>query len=182
MVIGVIDGDTIVLEGKTRLRLRNLDAPELNYCLGIDSKEALENMVSGKRVIVKEQIIDQMGRAMALIYVGNRLINVEMLSLGLARFHSDNTTERERLKKAYDVAKANKIGIYSSTCLQTIPPNPKCIIKGNMDKNSNRKTYYLPGCAQYNFTFVEKDIGEDWYCTEKEAQLAGYSKSENCRK
>ena len=31
-VIGVIDGDTIVLENKTRLRLRHIDAPELVNC------------------------------------------------------------------------------------------------------------------------------------------------------
>ncbi|MCJ7804169.1 hypothetical protein MUP35_00310, partial [Patescibacteria group bacterium] len=29
-VLGVIDGDTLVLEGKVRLRLRNIDAPELD--------------------------------------------------------------------------------------------------------------------------------------------------------
>ena len=33
-VIGVIDGDTVVLENKTRLRLRHLDAPEPEYCGG----------------------------------------------------------------------------------------------------------------------------------------------------
>jgi len=31
-VEGVIDGDTLVLEGKSRIRLRYADAPELEYC------------------------------------------------------------------------------------------------------------------------------------------------------
>ncbi|PIY71167.1 hypothetical protein COY88_01725, partial [Candidatus Roizmanbacteria bacterium CG_4_10_14_0_8_um_filter_35_28] len=38
-VIGVIDGDTIVLENKTRLRLRQIDAPELTNCGGEQAKQ-----------------------------------------------------------------------------------------------------------------------------------------------
>lgn len=58
--------------------------------------------------------------------------------------------------------------------------NPKCIIKGNLDLNSGRKIYYFPGCSQYKFTIIEKDIGEDWFCTEKEAQEAGFVRSKTC--
>lgn len=36
---GVIDGDTLVLEGKGRIRLRYADAPELEYCGGRQAKE-----------------------------------------------------------------------------------------------------------------------------------------------
>ncbi|MBI3559585.1 hypothetical protein HY087_00460, partial [Candidatus Gottesmanbacteria bacterium] len=49
MVEGVIDGDTIVVEPKTRVRLRHIDAPELNFCGGKEAKETLEKLVSGKR-------------------------------------------------------------------------------------------------------------------------------------
>jgi len=27
---------------------------------------------------------------------------------------------------------------------------------------------------------VEKDLGEDWFCSEKEAQAAGFTKPKNC--
>jgi hypothetical protein len=27
---------------------------------------------------------------------------------------------------------------------------------------------------------VEKDLGEDWFCTEKEAIKAGFTKASNC--
>ena len=69
-VLGVIDGDTLVLEGKVRVRLRNMDAPELELCGGKEAKEELEKLVSGKKVVVQEQVIDQWGRPMALVYVG----------------------------------------------------------------------------------------------------------------
>jgi len=182
VVLGVIDGDTIVLDGKTRLRLRGLDAPELNYCLGEEAKAALENLVSGKKITFREQIIDQKGRPMALIYVGDKFINKEMLDLGLARFHSDNHSQKDVLKKAYDEARLKKIGIYSTKCTQQFenPDNPKCNIKGNIDKSTNTHIYYILGCVQYNTAVVEKDIGESWFCTEKEAQAAGYIKSFRC--
>ena len=180
-VLGIIDGDTIVLEGKVKLRLRNIDAPELNLCGGQEAKEELEKLVSNKKVVVEEQILDQWGRPMALVYVDNKLVNEEMLKSGWARFHSDSTSQREALKTAGNQAKKELLGIWSPKCQQTKnPENSKCIIKGNLDLNSGRKIYYFPGCSQYKFTIIEKDIGENWFCTEKEAQEAGFVRSKTC--
>ena len=180
-VLGVIDGDTLVLEGKVRLRLRNLDAPELEYCGGAEAKAELEKWVSGKKVVVKEEIIDQRGRPMALIYAEGVLVNLEMLKSGWARFHSDSTSVRSQLKETADKAKEKSLGIFSPKCYQkTNPKNSKCNIKGNLDKDANKKIYYFPGCSQYEFTIIEKDLGEDWFCTEKEAQRAGFTRAETC--
>jgi len=180
-VIGVIDGDTIVLEGKTRVRLRSVDAPEINLCGGEEAKKLMEKLVGGKSVVIKESIIDTKGRPMALIYSSGKLVNEEILKEGLGRFHSDDSSAREILKSAYDTAKGKSLGIFSPKCWQTKnPDNPKCNIKGNIDKNSDRQNYYYPGCPQYEFTIVEKDVGENWFCTEKEAQKAGFTKALNC--
>lgn len=182
-VIGVIDGDTIVLEGKVRLRLRNIDAPELEFCGGTEARDLLEKLVNNKTIIFKEKIIDQRGRPMALVYLGDKLINEEILKSGWARYHHDQSMAAEELKAVADKAKADSLGIFSSKCYQTINrDNPKCQIKGNTDKNSNRRNYYFPGCPQYEFTIVEKDLGEGWFCTEKEAQNAGFTRAENCPK
>jgi endonuclease YncB( thermonuclease family) len=180
-VLGVIDGDTLVLDGKTRLRLRSVDAPEVDLCGGQEAKELLEKLVKDKTVLVKEQIIDTWGRPMALVYVNDKLINEEILKTGWGRFHSDSHSAREILKSAYDNAREKSLGIFSPKCYQkTNPDNPKCNIKGNIDKNSDRINYYFPGCAQYEFTIVEKDTGESWFCTEKEAQKAGFTRSKTC--
>jgi len=182
-VIGVIDGDTIVLEGKVRLRLRNVDAPELQYCLGTEAKDFLEKLVKNKTIIFKEKVIDQMGRVMALVYADNVLINKEMLKSGLARYHSDQSSAADELKTTADKARSENLGIFSAKCYQTKnPDNLKCNIKGNVDKNSDRRNYYYPGCPQYDFTIIEKDIGENWFCTEKEAIAAGFTKAKNCPK
>lgn len=180
-VLGVIDGDTLVLEGKTRLRLRHLDAPEIEFCGGKEAKEKLESLVEGKAVVLKEQILDTQGRPMALVYIKGKLVNKEMLLSGWARYHADNSSQRSVLKEAGQIAKEKGIGIFSPQCHQMENPEaPDCLIKGNTDKATKVKRYYFPGCVQYDFTIVEKDLGEGWFCTEEEAQKAGFEKSKTC--
>jgi len=183
-VLAVLDGDTIVLENKTKLRLRHIDAPELELCGGVEAKEFLEKLVSGKKVMIDQQIPDQQGRAMAFIYVDQTLINKEILKNGWARYHSDKTSVSEDLKKANDLAKQNSLGIYSLKCYQKEnKENPNCQIKGNIENTGRgRKLFYLPNCAQYKFVIVEKDLGEQWFCSEKEAKSAGFIKAATCPK
>lgn len=183
-VIGVIDGDTVVLQNKTRLRLRQVDAPEPEYCGGSQAKTLLESYVLNQSIRIEEQIPDQTGRAMALISANNIKINELLLGSGWVRYHSDSTSQTARLKEVAQRAKAEKKGIYSGLCLQTINPNnPNCTIKGNLEnkRTSGRKLYYLPSCAQYKFVQVEGDLGEQWFCTEKEATAAGYIKAATCK-
>jgi len=181
-VIGVIDGDTLVLDGKVRLRLRHLDAPELEFCGGNEAKDLLESLVKDKKVVLEEYILDQQGRPMALIYVDSKLVNQELLESGWARYHSDKTSRTEELKQVADEAKDSKRGLFGPQCYQTENlEKPECNIKGNIDKNTKTRLYYYPGCAQYEFAIVEKDIGEDWFCTEREAKEAGFEKAKTCR-
>lgn len=180
-VLGVIDGDTLVLDGKVRLRLRHVDAPELEFCGGEAAKKQLEDLVSGQSVRIEEKIIDQKGRPMALVYVGSTLINQSLLESGWARYHSDSTSKVESLKAAASQAKSDKLGLFG-VCVQTENlDNPKCNIKGNLDKNSDSRLYYLPNCVQYKFTIVEKDLGEDWFCTEAAARAAGFTRAATCK-
>jgi len=182
-VLEVLDGDTLLLDGKVRLRLRQVDSPELEYCYGQESKDYLESLVKGKKIIIQEKILDQRGRAMALVYLGKDLINLKVVEEGFGRYHSDKTSQTESLKSAGTYAKENQLGVYSPKCYQKEVnlDNPDCIIKGNMDINDkDLKRYYFPGCAQYDFVIIEKDKGEDWFCTESQAKKAGYIKAKSC--
>lgn len=182
-VEGVIDGDTLVLEGNAKIRLRSADAPELNFCGGPEAKAYLEKLVSGRRVQIKEKIMDLKARPMALVYVGEELVNQKMIESGWAKYHSDLTSQRKNLKATQALAREKAIGIWSEQCRQTEnKAKPECNIKGNIDDNARgRKIYYYPGCAQYNFTVIEKDMGEEWFCSKEEAEANGYAKSKNCR-
>jgi micrococcal nuclease len=176
----VIDGDTFILKNKQTIRLINVEAPELEFCGGQQAKEKLAQLIEGKKISYEIVSRDTFKRPLALVYQNDILVNEVLLKEGLARYDGSPSPERDRLKKAYDFAFENKIGIHSPTCRAEKPDNPKCLIKGNIDKHSNTKTYYFPGCANYQITIVEKDLGESWFCTEEEAQKAGFSKSQNC--
>lgn len=183
-VIGVIDGDTLLLEGKTRVRLRHVDSPELDYCGGTEAKQALEELVLGKTVHLEELIPDQRGRGMALVYDGSVLINKEMLKSGWSRYHSDTTNQQEQLKILADQVKSEKKGIFGECQSTQNLKNPTCVIKGNIDKNApsaSNKKFYTPDCAQYAYTIVEEDIGEQWFCKEQDALRAGFIKAATCK-
>lgn len=180
-VIGVIDGDTVVLEGKSRVRLRYVDAPEKGLCGYEEASQELKRLAMGKIVRIEETVPDVYGRGMALVYAGNTLINKEMVSSGWVRYHHDNSKVTQAVKAVSDLAHQEKRGIYGSCQSMENTKNLKCIIKGNIDKSTDTHIYYVPGCAQYNFTLVEEDIGEQWFCSESEARKAGYIKSKTCK-
>ena len=108
-VMAVLDGDTLLLDGKVRLRLRQVDAPELDFCGGPEAKKLLEELVKDKKVVLQEYILDQYGRPMALVYQGNKFINKEMIKSGWVRYHHDNTPQTEDLKEVSEQIKQVKI-------------------------------------------------------------------------
>ena len=59
-VIGVIDGDTIVLEGKSRVRLRYVDAPEKELCGYSEASKLLGQLTLGKSVRIEETLDEEM--------------------------------------------------------------------------------------------------------------------------
>ena len=181
MVTEVVDGDTLQLANGQRIRLGNLEAPELENCGGQEAKKKLKELVEGKSVRSEFVDVDRFRRSIGLVYIGNVLVNEVMLKEGLARYDGSPTKERDKLKAAYDFAFDNKIGIFSSKCLSLKPDVQGCLIKGNISRKSKQdKTYHFPDCSAYDQVMVEKDLGESWFCSEKEAENAGYVKSENC--
>jgi len=70
-VARVIDGDTFVVEGpdevRVRIRLRRVNAPELDEPGGPEAKAALEERILGKRIHLKSYAIDKYGRTIAEI-------------------------------------------------------------------------------------------------------------------
>lgn len=50
----------------------------------------------------------------------------------------------------------------------------KCLIKGNIN-SKGKKIYHVPGSPSYESTKIDTTNGERWFCTEYEAQAAGWS-------
>jgi endonuclease YncB( thermonuclease family) len=182
----VIDGDTIKTKDNQTIRLANINAPEQGYCLWQESKQKLEELILNKYVTIKSAGEDDYYRLMALIYHNNQLINLIMIREGLARYQRGGVSQhaqeiKDEIKYESQKAKDKQIGIWSTKCRQTQNiQNPDCNIKGNIDKSNQEKTYHFPGCQEYDRTIVELDIGEQWFCSEQEAQNAGYTKAKHC--
>lgn len=180
LVKTVIDGDTFILENGLRVRLLGADAPEIGLCGSVEAKNYLEKLILGKTVVIKESFTDQYNRVIGYVYLGNVLVNEKILVDGWARNLSGSGTKLKILQVAHNKAFETKIGIFSSLCRKEKPEDPKCLIKGNISTQTYKKIYHLPGCDQYDQVVVEKDMGEEWFCSEKEALKAGFIKSSNC--
>ena len=55
----------------------------------------------------------------------------------------------------------------------------QCAIKGNISAKGE-KIYHMLGCGSYKQTVIDESKGERWFCTEDDAQAAGWRKAENC--
>ena len=183
-VARVIDGDTFETEDRSIIRFDTLDAPELVNCGGVEAKKELEKLISGKRISLKSQARDVNGRQIASVWIGDAWIDQKLISTGWVAYSSSTVDKYHILKKADLANRQNKLGIYSSKCTQYQNlEKPTCLIKGNIVGewiNKGQKIYHAPGCAQYATTRIEKYRGEQWFCTENQAESAGYTKSKSC--
>lgn len=86
-----IDGDSFYVrtdQGRqVELRLYGIDAPELSWRAGPAARDALLDLVSGKRLLVQPTGFDVYGRTIAWVYpIGNLIpVNIEMALRGHAR-------------------------------------------------------------------------------------------------
>lgn len=179
-VTSVIDGDTFTISNRQTIRLFNVDAPELEYCYGKEAKDALSKKILGKKVLIKKPRTDYYRRVQAYVYVDGEFVNEYMALNGYVFDHGDGSTESDIIKSANNFAKKEKVGIFGEVCTPTKPQNPKCLIKSQIPYDNGQRIYRYPGCRDYEQSVVEKYRGEDFYCTEKEAQKAGFAKASTC--
>lgn len=180
----IIDGDTFIVKSANlsagrQVRLMSVNAPEIGLCGSDQATAKLTELINGKKVRLEGEINDHFGRMLALVYVDDQLVNEQMILSGWARFTSTASSASEKLKSAFQKAKSEKVGVFSNLCYQTTnPKNSKCNIKGNV--REGKKTYFFPGCGNYSNVALELDQGDQWFCSEKEASAAGFTKAANC--
>ena len=95
-VIRVIDGDTLLVrigEEEVSIRLIGVDAPESvhpdetkNTPEGLIASDWMKNFMQGKQVALEydEELLDHYGRTLAYVYVGETLLEDELLKAGMA--------------------------------------------------------------------------------------------------
>ena len=115
--VSVVDGDTIsfLTQGgeKWRVRLADIDAPELDQPWGQAAKTALEIWTEGKSGSIEIVDTDRYGRKVAYLYVEDENMNERLISEGLAWVYMDYLRDRSFISVQRD-AKNRQEGLWSS--------------------------------------------------------------------
>jgi micrococcal nuclease len=117
-VSAVIDGDTIELVGKARVRLIGVDSPESTEPLGPEASEFTRRFTEGGtvRIEVDRERVDRFGRFLAYVWVGDRMLNEELVRAGLARYepkYQYSAAMKRRYKLAQEDARARGVGLWA---------------------------------------------------------------------
>ena len=114
--IKVTDGDTV--KGKyanelIKIRLAEIDAPELKQTFGVESKNCLKELIkqSDGKVFFKFKEKDRYKRYVGWLYSEDLDINLEMVKRGCAWVY-DRYAERKVLFKLQNLAKESKLGLW----------------------------------------------------------------------
>ena len=109
----VIDGDTIVIENKTSVRLLGINSPEKGEVYSEEAKEFLESLVLDKKIELEfgKDKYDRYHRLLRYIFVNGKNVNLELVKKGFANFYfpSGKDMYYENFKKAWEECiKSNK--------------------------------------------------------------------------
>lgn len=120
----VVDGDTLLMRDGKRVRLVGVDTPETvkeNTPVEPWGPEATrftrEFVAAGEvRLQFDRERTDRFGRYLAYVWVGERMLNEELLRAGLARWerHFDyNSSMKSRFRRAQQDAQQARRGLWS---------------------------------------------------------------------
>ena len=192
LVTRVIDGDTIQIEGGAKVRYIGIDTPETVdprtsvQCYGKEAAAKNRELVEGKRVRFEKDVseTDKYGRLLRYVFIGENFVNETLVRGGYAFSlpYPPDVKYQDSFDKAQEFARENDKGLWGSCGFiagaetKTTVPETDCVIKGNIS-TSGEKIYHLPGQKYYNQTVITESRGERWFCTEADAQAAGWRKS-----
>ncbi len=166
---------------------------------GEDAAAKLRSLVQGAELRCTPRDTDEYGRSVSVCRNGTTDINAEMVRAGLAlayrRYSNDYVDEENEARNAkrglwageftapwdYRRESRNETPQQQPTprsaagggAPATQPPNSRCAIKGNISQNGDR-IYHVPGSDSYDRTVIDERYGERWFCSEEEAQRAGW--------
>lgn len=201
-----LDGDTLEMTGQ-RLRLVESDAPELRqtckrdgaeWACGAQARDQLASIIAGQEVICEGRQPAPDNALLATCRAGDVQLAEAMVGAGLAVVTPEGEATLAHLQER---VKRHRLGIWAGDFDSPDVwrnANPKaglppvraaaarnesgrtkvyrnafgCTIKGNDSRRMGELIYYLPGMKYYDGTRPEA-----LFCTEEEAQAAGFRRS-----
>ncbi len=120
----IVDGDTLLLKDGTRVRMIGIDTPETKregtaiQPFGPEASAYTQRAIEQGRItlVFDGERLDNYGRTLAHVYVGDRFLSEELIQQGLARVlynHPYSDAMKDRFRAAENAAKREKKGIWS---------------------------------------------------------------------
>jgi hypothetical protein len=196
----VIDGDTLVYEiGNItqHCRLLGINTPEKKNP-GYEEATSYLKQYEGKQIEVEDRGKDKYQRTLAYIYFNNKLLNEEILKLGLATLYVyDKDENYNKLEKAEKQARKNEAGLWKKSenygCIKLVElkwkENERCknqeqlILNNNCremniilkdDANHIEKIQLNQGLFVQNFSCVWNDAGDSLFVRDDSGLLLFY--------
>jgi endonuclease YncB( thermonuclease family) len=198
--IRVLDGDSLSV-GSTDVRLFAVDAPELGQTCDAPGRVAggggvwacgdwaaaqVRAAYAGQRATCRVLDIDRYGRAVSRCAVGGADMGARIVAEGWAMAYRRYGLDYDLAEKG---AAAAGRGIWSGgvevpeayrarvrqSAAPAAPAPGGCAIKGNI--SGSGRIYHLPGQENYDATGINEARGERWFCSEAEAQAAGWRRA-----
>lgn len=197
-VVRVIDGDTLDV-GDTRVRLHGIDAVEvaqtcrteqgLDWACGVWVRDRVRAAYQGAQASCTAVDTDRYGRTVARCSVGGEDIGAALVGAGLATAYRRYSTEYVALETAAAAAVRGLWAMQAQTpeafrrstantarAVPEVASSGSCAIKGNISSKGER-IYHMPGQQHYDRTRISRDKGERMFCSEAEAQAAGWRRA-----
>lgn len=129
----VYDGDTITLSTGEKVRLLQIDSPELTPadCYGVEARSALVGLLKAPGQLTlksdpKLDKVDRYGRLLRYVYVGKTNINLKLVEIGAAApyfYRGEKGQFTSQISKAAQKAKAKSLGLWKSCPGTQLTPN-----------------------------------------------------------
>ena len=182
-----------------------LDANGEIWTCGITVRDRLVTKIDNQKVTCETSGLDRFGRSIASCKLGaedlERWLVKEGLALAYVKYSQVYTEDERMAEKAHaglwagafvapwDWRQRNaKTFVHTAIAVSAsarrllvggdiaTPLVSECTIKGNVNRKGER-IYHVPGQRYYAQTKMEKGSGERWFCSEDEAQAAGWRRS-----
>lgn len=201
-VVGVLDGNTISVSNTSTgqqvyVRLRGIDAPEMQQPGGAAARQSLASLVAGKTVRVEFKSTDKMGTVEGRVVLNGDDVNLAQLGAGMAWLHTAYYNElSDDQKKLYRDAEAEARKACRGLWRDDAPsppweyraakkigedprdiPQPKAVAAKPVNADRRSRLYYAPACAGYGRIPARSRAR---FKSADEAERAGYKPAPAC--
>ena len=197
-VVAVHDGDTLTVQSGSSLykvRLSDVDAPEMGQVFGKQARQFTEDRVLGRWVRVNVALIDRHGRRVGEVIVEDGwVLNEELVHAGLAWYYRVHPVRNERLQRLEQYAFAKKLGLWVER--EPLPPwefrreshIPQLpVTAGQVDYdrifhygiigNHRTKTVRWPACKNYRLSRPQQALV---FHSLEQARQRGFQPAKDC--